>query len=200
MVTIQTSPPIKLDPVVRRKSTIKTIVYTALLVLLIGSLPATAGIATFIFGTLSLILHEFGHYWACRRFGVPIEDIKFTLMGGQVRQKEHADTPTENIAIIASGPLFGLLPVLMIYPLANFTMMGGLTTAYTIVVGLNIFNLLPFSKSDGGLIRNTIVHIITDSRVIPTNTHRVIHWGTTFTQVLVLFFILGGFGYLKKFL
>lgn len=101
----------------------------------------------------SVIIHELGHAFVARRFGLWVGDIQLHGLGGQV---PHArTTPGRQLWISLAGPGAGLavgfatlaLAVAFEVPPA-FT--GVLTVILWVNIGWSLFNLLPVLPLDGG--------------------------------------------------
>lgn len=126
----------------------------------------------------SVLLHEFGHVFACRAGGGDADEILIWPLGGLAACRPaptwlahlatHAGGPLANIAIIAvAGPTLGFLTgrwwgVAFPSPFSLFSTNGGLAaveaswglTALYLLVWTNVvllaFNLLPVYPFDGG--------------------------------------------------
>lgn len=107
----------------------------------------------------SVVLHELGHSYAARRYGVPIESITLLPIGGVAQMERMPDEPLQELWVALAGPLvsFGLaVPFLA----AHY---GGLAPTSPVELGelvflvgylngfLGAFNLLiPAFPMDGG--------------------------------------------------
>jgi Zn-dependent protease len=109
-----------------------------------------------------VLLHEFGHAFACRSTGGRADRIVLWPLGGLA----FVDPPPRASAVlwsIAAGPLVNvvLFPVLLLFVMATgrhgFIDISAdphrtLVDLFTINLGLLLFNLLPFYPLDGGQI------------------------------------------------
>ncbi|KHK92907.1 hypothetical protein LK12_00445 [Novosphingobium malaysiense] len=108
-----------------------------------------------------VVLHEFGHIFAARKFGVNTPEVVLLPIGGVSRLERIPDEPRAEFVIAIAGPLvtlaiaIGLLLVLGRMPSPNEIEQGagvqGLVAqlAYINLV-LFLFNLIPAFPMDGG--------------------------------------------------
>ncbi len=106
-------------------------------------------------------LHELGHAFAARRFGVQVPRILLLPIGGMAEMDSIPRKPREEIIIALAGPAvnYVIIAVLMIFvrfPAGWNPMYFSLTTAelmrHLVLVNLvmGVFNLLPAFPMDGG--------------------------------------------------
>lgn len=104
---------------------------------------------------VSIVVHELGHAFVARRFGLAVGNIQLRGMGGQVT---HARTTHMNqLAISLAGPGAGLLLGAVLWGLTAVLPLpdsGSLRTLLMLAVSINLvwslFNLLPVLPLDGG--------------------------------------------------
>jgi len=134
-----------------------------------GPAAAAAGLA-YILGLFgSVLLHEFGHALAARRYGVRTADITLLPIGGVARLERLPEEPRQELVVAAAGPAvnLGLAAVLALVNLAAgrpalgdgpAMLSGGLATrllwANLFLIG---FNLLPAFPMDGGRILRALL-------------------------------------------
>ena len=127
-----------------------------------GGLAAAANTVTFLaLLFLCVVLHEFGHIFAARHFGVRTPEVVLLPIGGVSRLERIPEEPQAEFVIAIAGPA-----VTLVIALALIVLLGGLPPpdelieitgprslivqlAYANVV-LFVFNLLPAFPMDGG--------------------------------------------------
>lgn len=132
-----------------------------------SDLGQALGSLLFILALFScVLLHEFGHALAARRYGIQTRDITLLPIGGVARLERMPDDPREELVVAVAGPavnlvialvLFailamfnGLMPALQaLYPLREFTGQFVLDLA-KINLFLILFNMIPAFPMDGG--------------------------------------------------
>lgn len=109
---------------------------------------------SFAFAIIYLLLvHEFGHYIACRIKGIPVKPTLFIpFVGAAVRMEKMPTSAQENAFIAYMGPVFGVLsivPAVILYATTE-------SPLWLVVISfgalINLFNLIPFGGLDGGKI------------------------------------------------
>lgn len=127
---------------------------------------------------VSVALHEIGHTFAARLFGIEVTSITLWLMGGIALMKNTPNKPWQSLIIALCGPLVNLLLALgfglnilrgglyvqqsdfwftkdtWYYQLQFF--LNGLTIAN---LSLFLFNLIPVFPLDGGRVAQNILHM-----------------------------------------
>jgi len=118
------------------------------------------GLILAVFGCV--VLHELGHAFMARRFGIPTIDIVMYPIGGVARLKRMPREPKQEFLIAIAGPAvnLGLAGMLFLLTslldastaLAAAMTPGGnvLTMLMWVNLGLVVFNLLPAFPMDGG--------------------------------------------------
>jgi Zn-dependent protease/predicted transcriptional regulator len=135
-----------------------------------GSLAAAAeavGFTMTLFGCV--VLHEFGHAFMARRFGIRTRDIILFPFGGVGRLERIPESPSQELLIALAGPtvsvgiaaaLFAALWLQGSTPqLEEFTI-GNARIAERLMVinaGLSVFNLLPAFPMDGGRVLRALL-------------------------------------------
>lgn len=116
-------------------------------------------LSVIIFGVV--VLHEFGHILAARRFGIKTRDVILSPLGGMARLERLPSTPAQEIAVALAGPAVNLvlagLGALVLYSKVMIAAgaIGGFLAALTgwfITINLVLlaFNLIPALPMDGG--------------------------------------------------
>lgn len=108
---------------------------------------------------LSVLLHEFGHVIAARRFGISTPDITLMPIGGMARLEKIPEIPRQEIIVALSGPAVSAGLGLFLWCLNGFHNVfqitletpGALPAMLSAVnFGLLLFNLIPAFPMDGG--------------------------------------------------
>lgn len=113
----------------------------------------------------AIAFHEGGHHWAMRYFGYQNTTIFFLpFLGAAATGHKDQASLFEKVCVLLAGPLPGVLLGSGLLWLSN-SLTPGLAEAITheaslILLGLNLFNLLPIYPLDGG----KIVHLLFFSR------------------------------------
>jgi Zn-dependent protease len=124
-------------------------------------------IAEYLALFLFVLLHEFGHAFACRQTGGEANRIILWPLGG-VAFVHAPNRPGAQLWSIVAGPLVNVVLVIVLGLAALFLVQQGwpdqhpegykfLTTLVWINVGLLIFNLLPIYPLDGGQIVRSLL-------------------------------------------
>ena len=128
-----------------------------------GTLAALYSIGFMLLLFLCVLLHEFGHVLAARRYGVKTPDITLLPIGGLARMERIPEAPAEELVVAIAGPLVNVAIAALL-----FAALGGLpapeaattempTTGRALLerlawvnVTLVVFNLVPAFPMDGG--------------------------------------------------
>lgn len=123
---------------------------------------------------LCVVLHEFGHALAARRYGVKTKDIILSPIGGIARLEKLPEKPLQELIIALAGPAVNIVIALLVGAgLLIFTSRGlipaydditqirGMADFLRNVVILNlvlfVFNLLPAFPMDGGRVLRSLL-------------------------------------------
>jgi Zn-dependent protease len=104
-----------------------------------------------VFG--SVLLHEFGHALAARRYGIGTRSITLLPIGGLAQLEGEPRTPKQELVIALAGPAvnFAIAAVLFVFAgvagLPTWGLLGSLMVAN---LSLGVFNLIPAFPMDGG--------------------------------------------------
>lgn len=156
---------------------ISFLIVLPLFALIFASAPAPYGFQdvqpTFLSYTLALLttvllfacvlLHELGHSYFAKRFGVKIENITLFLIGGVSSMEEIPRNPSQEAKMAFAGPMvsfligfvlfilnFGITSVVASYADTPFYRVVSILA--TINIALGLFNLIPAFPMDGGRI------------------------------------------------
>ena len=122
------------------------------------SMAASVGVYWTVWGwrfalglVASIYVHEMGHVFALRRFGIAASAPMFVPgLGAFIRSKQVPTTPRENARIGLAGPLFGLFATLVVWAAHLATGWESLAAIARVGAWVNLFNLLPLGTLDGG--------------------------------------------------
>lgn len=114
--------------------------------------PLLFGLTTAAIALVSILVHEFGHAWLARLWGLRVYGIQVGFLGGVTRHD--MTTPRRQLGISLAGPAAGLMLSLAFLVLAVVAPDGWLQWASALGWQLNLFwslfNLLPIQPMDGG--------------------------------------------------
>lgn len=140
------------------------------------SIPQTVVLGAFVLVLfICVVLHEYGHALAARRYGIRTEDIILSPIGGIARLHHLPDKPWQEIVIAIAGPAVNIvvaailsivLFVILDQPLLPTVLQDELMTPVDFtrsVIGVNValfaFNLVPAFPMDGGRILRALLSI-----------------------------------------
>ena len=109
---------------------------------------------------LGLVCHEYGHVWAMRRCGIPTKGFYLIpFVGGICSPERPWDKRGEEAFIAAMGPVWGLASTPVCFLLGYIVSGSSEIAAHAteLMVGVNLFNLLPIVPMDGGRILRAVV-------------------------------------------
>lgn len=161
---------------------------------------ASVGILALIFswqGALILVglilFHEFGHFFAMRRSGLPVRGIYLLPFGAATVADDVWKTRSQQAFIALGGPLWGaaLTLVLAIISAATggqYTLLGA---AAALGALLNLLNLLPIAPLDGGRLLSAVSYSIHSTLGLALSTAAlVVGLGLAMYKGLHLFTVL----------
>jgi stage IV sporulation protein FB len=110
---------------------------------------------------LCVLLHEFGHITAARRYGVQTPDVILLPIGGVARLERIPEEPVQELVVALAGPAVNVVIAALLYlALGGFVPEGGLEIDNPGVgllerllaanIFLVVFNLIPAFPMDGG--------------------------------------------------
>jgi Zn-dependent protease/CBS domain-containing protein len=136
-----------------------------------GAPEAVDGVLFIIALFACVVLHEFGHIVAARRYGIRTPDVTLLPIGGVASLERMPEKPGQEIVVAMAGPAVNLVIalVLMFVLGAHFDLsqMAQLEQAQTSFLGriaaanvmLFVFNLIPAFPMDGGRVLRALLAI-----------------------------------------
>lgn len=113
----------------------------------------------------SVVIHEFGHIFAAKRYGIRTADVLLHFLGGAARMEMNFKSGIEEAAMAVAGPLVSLglacLGMLLLMPLVSIGAPVFILTFVNMFMSANfvlgVFNLLPAFPMDGGRILHGVL-------------------------------------------
>jgi Zn-dependent protease/predicted transcriptional regulator len=133
-----------------------------------GALTAVAFLLALFF---CIVLHELGHAFMARHFGVRTRDITLLPIGGVARLEHIPEEPIQEFLIAIAGPLVNVVIAIVLIIVVGMTepkldpaeiaTTGGsfLVRLLLVNVGLVVFNIIPAFPMDGGRMLRAILAI-----------------------------------------
>jgi Zn-dependent protease/CBS domain-containing protein len=133
-----------------------------------GAPAATQGVAFIILLFLCVLLHEFGHVFAARRYGVQTPDVTLLPIGGVARLERIPEEPTQELLIALAGPAVNLvigvgitLALGGLIPLEGYEVQNPGVSLFSRLAWVNfflvLFNLIPAFPMDGGRVLRALL-------------------------------------------
>jgi Zn-dependent protease len=163
-----------------------------------GGAQGAVNLVTFIVLLfVCVVLHEFGHVFAARAYGIRTSDVTLLPIGGVASLERMPEKPGQEIAVALAGPAVNLViaAVLAVAMGASFNLgqMAQLEEASMSLAGrvalanvaLCVFNLIPAFPMDGGRVLRALL-------AIPMGYTRATRVAATIGQGLAFVFALAG--------
>jgi len=130
-----------------------------------GPAAAVVGVAFICIIFFCVLLHEFGHALAARRYGIHTPDITLLPIGGLARLERMPDKPSEELVVAICGPLVNVVIAGLLFPFTgpDFSLRldrmdsSLLDMVCAANVMLVLFNLIPAFPMDGGRVLRSLL-------------------------------------------
>ncbi|NTU62822.1 MAG: site-2 protease family protein, partial [Chloroflexi bacterium] len=99
---------------------------------------------------LCVLLHEFGHALAARRYGIPTKDITLWPIGGVARLERMSTDPKQELVVALAGPAVNVVIALALLPIIAVSDVAFFERLFTTNLFLVAFNMIPAFPMDGG--------------------------------------------------
>ena len=134
-----------------------------------GPAAAVDGVVFITLLFVCVVLHEFGHIIAARRYGIPTSDVTLLPIGGVASLERMPEKPSQEIVVALAGPAVNLVIALVLVVIlgarfdlsqmaqleqAQSTLMARVAAAN---VALLVFNLIPAFPMDGGRVLRALL-------------------------------------------
>jgi Zn-dependent protease/predicted transcriptional regulator len=135
-----------------------------------GMAAAVDGVLFFCLVFLCVVLHEFGHAIAAKRYGIRTPDITLLPIGGVARLERMPDKPSQEVVVAVAGPLvnvvicgvlavvaalvFDRMPDMNPFQKPEHNLVGRLIGVNAMLV---VFNMIPAFPMDGGRVLRALL-------------------------------------------
>src|SRR5437868_10943 len=130
-----------------------------------GSAAALGRVVFILLLFLCVVLHEFGHAFAAKAFGINTPDITLLPIGGVARLERMPEEPMQELVIAVAGPAVNVIIAACLFLTGgSFVYPPNATSSLidvvlTINVVLLLFNLIPAFPMDGGRVLRALLAI-----------------------------------------
>jgi stage IV sporulation protein FB len=136
-----------------------------------GSDAAWRGLLFMLLLFACVLLHEFGHIFTARVFGVQTPDVTLLPIGGVARLERIPEDPWQEFLIAIAGPAVNVVIAVLLIALAGADITGGnvavvenagvsmIDRLAAVNLFLALFNLIPAFPMDGGRILRALLGI-----------------------------------------
>jgi Zn-dependent protease len=163
--------------------------------------PAIAVLGLLILSLFAcVIMHEFGHALAARRYGVHTRDIILSPIGGVARLDRIPEKPVQELVVALAGPMVNVFIATLLGVIAwiwlprQLTILGESETAvfwignyvpllFWMNISLAIFNMIPAFPMDGGRVLRALL-------AIRMGRLKATRWASIIGRVIAVLFII----------
>ena len=136
-----------------------------------GAAEAIDGVLFIVILFMCVLLHEFGHVFAARRYGIKTPDVTLLPIGGVASLERIPEKPSQEIVVALAGPAVNLVIALALIVVLgarfDLSQMAQLEQAQSTLTGrvaaanvvLLLFNLIPAFPMDGGRVLRALLAI-----------------------------------------
>jgi Zn-dependent protease/CBS domain-containing protein len=136
-----------------------------------GAAEAIDGVLFIVILFVCVLLHEFGHVFAARRYGIKTPDVTLLPIGGVASLERIPEKPSQEIVVALAGPAVNLVIALALIVVLgarfDLSQMAQLEQAQSTPTGrvaaanvvLLLFNLIPAFPMDGGRVLRALLAI-----------------------------------------
>jgi len=115
-----------------------------------GSTPLVIGVAAALGLFVGVLLHELGHSWTARRYGITITSITLWIFGGMAHMEDLPEDWNVEFYVALAGPVMSLV-------VAGVVVLFVIGWLAVINLTLAVFNMLPAFPMDGGRVLRALL-------------------------------------------
>lgn len=144
---------------------------------------------------LSIYVHEMGHVWMLRRYGIRATAPMFIPgIGALIRLKQYPASPHEDARVGLAGPIWGLGAAVASYLIHLATGAQIFAAIAQFGAWMNLFNLLPLFQLDG----SHAFRALTKWERAGITALMIVLWITTHEGLLLILGVVAGFRIFQK--